>query len=179
MLPLALQPLQHLQRVQIKTTDPQPQLVEVLAPSLSTTRSLDLAMPQGPDGTLPDLSACCYLTQLVWTTTPPDAAAEAEADGQDPVEPPDLEDLLWSVRGCGGLVELTLSGWTWLDARLALAAAGAHSALRLLRLQACGVLPGKDRRSSEQRLQRIRGLLRPSLVLEVEEGAVCMCSADE
>jgi hypothetical protein len=91
----------------------------------------------------------------------------AAAAGGAAVAPPDVEDLLWVLRGCRGLVELTLSGWTWLDARLALALAGAHPVLRRLRLEGCGVLPGNSRGSSQQRLQRIRSLLRPSLVLEV------------
>lgn len=170
-LPLVHAPLKHLQRLHLLAAVHHPQLVEVLGACLSTTRSLTLTMPAGADGVLPDLSACCHLTQLVWTTKPPSAEAmmqaAAAAGGVAVAEPPDSEDLLWVLRGCGGLVELTLCGWTWLDARLALALAGAHPALRRLKLEGCGSLPGNSRGSSQQRLQRIRSLLRPSLVLEV------------
>lgn len=170
-LPLVHAPLKDLQRLHMLARVHHPQLVEVLGACLSTTRSLTLSMPVGTNGVLPDLSACCHLTQLVWTTKPPTAEAmmqaAAAAGGAAVAEPPDSEDLLWSLRGCGGLVELTLSGCVWLDARLALALAGTHPCLRRLRLEGCGVLPGNSRGSSQQRLQRIRGLLRPSLVLEV------------
>jgi hypothetical protein len=173
-LPLALVPLTHLQRVQITADVACPDLVEVVGRSLSTTRSLTLDVPLGAYGWLPDLSLYRQLTRLVWTTQPPTAgagagmaAAAAAAGGATIVRWTEPEELLWSLRGCGGLVELSLTRWTWLDARLALAAAGAHPLLRLLKLEGCGVLPGSFKGSAEERLQRIRGLLRPSLVLEV------------
>jgi hypothetical protein len=154
--------LKHLQHVVMRFDAADPQLVEVLAPSLSTTCRLDLAMPLCEAGILPDLSLFCQLTRLVWTV--PDNTATGPAGEQ---EYPLPDDLLWCLRGCGGLVEITLTGWTWLDARLALAAAGAHSALRRLRLEGCGVLPASSMSGPQQRLQNIRCLLRPSLVLEV------------
>lgn len=163
-LPLVWQPLRYLRHVSIKADMSNRQLVEVLAPSLFTTRSLHLDMPLGADRTLPDLSACCHLTQLVWTTKSPAAAAFTQAGSQQYTQP---DDLLWVLRGCGGLVELTLCGWTWLDARLALALAGAHPCLRRLRLEGCGSLPASSMCGPQERLQRLRSPLRPSLVVEV------------
>jgi hypothetical protein len=165
-LPLVLVPLEHLRHVSIASDipQPQPQLVEVLAPSLSTTRSLTLDMPVGRDGVLPDLSSFGHLTQLVWQLHRPAATGAANGGAR---KYPESDDLLMCLRGCGGLVELTLSGWTWLDARLALAAAGAHPALRRLRLEGCGALPTSSMCGPQQRLQRVQNLLRPSLVLEM------------
>jgi hypothetical protein len=108
---------------------------------------------------LPDLSSFCHLTRLVYTVPCITATGEQKY--------PLPDDLLWCLRGCGGLVELTLSGWTWLDARIALAAAGAHPGLRRLRLVGCGVLPASSMCKPKQRLQNIRCLLRPSLRLVV------------
>jgi hypothetical protein len=170
-LPLALVPLSHLQRVRLVLHSPAPQLVEVLFPSLSTTRELSLAMPLGADGVLPDLSACCHLTKLLWTTQPPGAVAmavAAAAAGDTAVADwPVPEDLLWSLRGCGGLVELALGAWIWYDAGVALALAGAHPFLKRLSMICCMALKGNRRSSPQQRLQRVRGLLRPGLVLKV------------
>jgi hypothetical protein len=163
-LPRLLRPLSRLRSVRIFADMSLPHLVEVLLPTLSTTRSLTLSMPLGAEGTLPDLSACCYLTQLVWTTKQDAAAAATQAGSQQYPQP---DDLLWCLRGCGGLVELTLCGWTWLDARLALALAGAHPCLRRLRLKGCGSLPASSMCGPQERLQRLRSLLRPSLVVEV------------
>jgi hypothetical protein len=163
-LPLVPGPLPHLRSVLFQLFTPCPQLVEALAPSLATARCLGLVMPLTADGTLPDLFACCHVTQLVWQVCQ-QAAAEEAAEQQKP----NIEDLMWSLRGCGGLVVLNLGSWTWLDARIALALAGAHPALRQLQLEGCGSLaPGNNygARAARQ-LQLIRALLRPTLEVKV------------